>query len=375
MNAAQTQNKNKRRWVIKIGSALITNNGQQLAHHVLDLWVPQIANIIKENNIDIVLVSSGAVAEGIQRLNWMTRPEALHDLQAAAAVGQAGLIQSYEQRFKQFNLTTAQVLLVHGDIDARDRYLNARQTIDRLLEIGAIPIVNENDTIATDEIRFGDNDTLAGLVANLIDAEKLLILTDQNGVYNDDPRHNPDAQLLNACDVDDPILEQAAKGSGSALGRGGMATKISAAKLASRSGTITIIANGKTENIIQDLANGGKQGTWLTSSKKPLPSRKQWLASKKVFGKIMVDNGASKALLETGVSLLSVGIANATGDFKRGDLVSCLSPEGIEIARGLVNFNCDEVNAIAGKSSQEMLSTLGYASDNEVIHRNNLVVL
>ncbi len=375
MNAAQTQNKNKRRWVIKIGSALITNNGQQLAHHALDLWVPQIANIIKENNIDIVLVSSGAVAEGIQRLNWMTRPEALHDLQAAAAVGQAGLIQSYEQRFKQFNLTTAQVLLVHGDIDARDRYLNARQTIDRLLEIGAIPIVNENDTIATDEIRFGDNDTLAGLVANLIDAEKLLILTDQNGVYNDDPRHNPDAQLLNACDVDDPILEQAAKGSGSALGRGGMATKISAAKLASRSGTITIIANGKTENIIQDLANGGKQGTWLTSSKKPLPSRKQWLASKKVFGKIMVDNGASKALLETGVSLLSVGIANATGDFKRGDLVSCLSPEGIEIARGLVNFNCDEVNAIAGKSSQEMLSTLGYASDNEVIHRNNLVVL
>ncbi|RZV48999.1 MAG: glutamate 5-kinase, partial [Pseudomonadales bacterium] len=277
------------RWVIKIGSALLTDNGNALAHDSLDKWIGQIA-ALRSSGADVVLVSSGAVAEGIQRLGWRERPNTLHDLQAAAAVGQAGLMQSYQARFERFGLQVAQILLVHEDLSSRRRYLNARQTINSLLGLGAIPIVNENDSVATDEIRFGDNDTLAGLVANLVDADKLLILTDQDGVYDSDPRHNPNAKLIRDCNVDDAKLDAAASGSGGALGRGGMQTKVTAARLAARSGTVTVIANGNAENIIERLASGEACGTLLRNKRKPMAARKQWLAGGlKIQGKLLLD--------------------------------------------------------------------------------------
>ena len=364
-----------KRWVITIGSALITNNGNALAHTSLDKWIPQIAALIKQGH-EIVVVSSGAVAEGMRRLGWDKRPASLHGLQSAAAVGQAGLMQSYQTRFAQHDIQTAQILLVHDDLSSRTRYLNARQTINSLLALGTVPIVNENDTVATDEIRFGDNDTLAGLVANLVDADKLLILTDQEGVFDDDPRINPKAQLIECCPVTDKKLDQAAKGSGSLLGRGGMTTKISAARLAARSGTTTVIANGNQTNIIARLAAGESCGTQLTNTSKPITARKQWLAGGlQVKGQLCLDAGAASAIKNTGVSLLPVGLTASTGDFVRGDLVSCVDQQGNEIARGLVNYNAAETQRIMGRSSGELSDILGYANDVELIHRNDLVVL
>lgn len=368
------------RWVIKIGSALITNNGNNLAHEALDKWVPQIARLVKHGH-EIVLVSSGAVAEGMHRLGWQQRPGTLHDLQTAAAVGQAGLIQSYETRFQQHSLQTAQILLVHDDLSSRTRYLNARQTINSILSVGAIPIVNENDTVATDEIRFGDNDTLAGLVANLIDADTLLILTDQDGLYDDDPRTNPQATLIDHCDVSDPRLDEVAKGSSGTLGRGGMTTKIRAARFAARSGTTTIIANGNVASIIEKIAASAiektaARGTTLTNNRKPITARKQWLAgSLQVKGQLSLDAGAVRALCNTGVSLLPVGLTAVQGDFARGELVSCLDPNGAEVARGLVNYSSEEARLIIGKASGELQTVLGYAGETEIIHRNDLVVL
>lgn len=364
-----------RRWVIKIGSALLTDNGEGLALKALDHWVEQIAEL-KHAGHDIVLVSSGAVAEGVTRLGWKTRPEALHQLQAAAAVGQAGLIQAYETRFKEYQLITAQVLLVHDDLSGRTRYLNARQTLTTLLEYNVIPIVNENDTVATDEIRFGDNDTLAGQVANLIDADTLLILTDQQGVFSDDPRTHPDATLIKQQDVHDPSLDHAAKDGSGSLGRGGMTTKIKAARLAARSGASTIIANGLEPNVIIRLANNESVGTLLSHSRKPLPPRKQWLSgSLTVQGELTLDEGAVRVLTQSGSSLLPVGVNAVNGVFRRGELVSCLNIQGKEIARGLVNYSSDEAIKIAGQASDQLNAILGYGGDEEIIHRDNLVIL
>lgn len=364
-----------RRWVIKIGSALLTDNGEGLALPALDHWVKQIAEL-KQAGHDIVLVSSGAVAEGVSRLGWHKRPESLHQLQAAAAVGQAGLIQAYETRFKQYQLTTAQILLVHEDLSARTRYLNARQTLQSLLQYDVIPIVNENDTVATDEIRFGDNDTLAGQVANLIDADTLLILTDQQGVFSDDPRTHPDAILIKQQDVHDPSLDRAAKDGSGSLGRGGMTTKIKAARLAARSGASTIIANGLEPNVITRLANDEAIGTLLSNNRKPLAPRKQWLSgSLTVQGKLEIDDGAVRVITQSGSSLLPVGITAVNGVFRRGELVSCVDSQGNEIARGLANYNSDEALKIAGQASTQLGDILGYGGDEEMIHRDNLVIM
>jgi len=366
---------NTRRWVIKIGSALLTDNGDGLAQSALDQWVGQIA-ALKKRGDEVVLVSSGAVAEGMTRLNWTQRPDQLHQLQAAAAVGQAGLIQAYQSRFADYRLQTAQILLVHADLSSRTRYLNARQTLQSLLSLDAIPIVNENDTVATDEIRFGDNDTLAGLVANLIDADTLLILTDQQGVYSDDPRQNPDATLISHCDVDDEQLDRAARGSGGALGRGGMATKIKAARLAARSGAATVIACGREEKIIQRLADGEALGTRLDNARKPLAAKKQWLAGNlKVCGELLLDDGAVKVLTQSGSSLLPIGIRAVSGNFQRGELVRCLDSERREVARGLVNYSSEEATLIIGKSSSQLSELLGYGGAEEMIHRDNLVLV
>ncbi len=373
MSTANTNT--SKRWVIKIGSALLTDNGEGLALKALDHWVEQIA-ALKNAGYDIVLVSSGAVAEGITRLGWKARPDSLHMLQAAAAVGQAGLIQAYESRFKQFQMTTAQVLLVHEDLSSRTRYLNARQTLQSLLECDVIPIVNENDTVATDEIRFGDNDTLAGQVANLIDADKLLILTDQEGVFSDDPRIHADAVLIAEQDVHDASLDQAAKNGSGMLGRGGMTTKIKAARLAARSGASTIIANGSTPSVITRLANNETLGTHLTNNRKPITPRKQWLSgSLSIQGTLTLDDGAARVIKEDGSSLLPVGIHAVSGTFDRGELVSCVNLQGIEIARGLANYSSDEAIKISGATSDQLATILGYGGDEEMIHRDNLVVL
>jgi len=369
------QQNHSQRWVIKIGSALISNNGRDLAHAALDKWVPQIAALIKRD-IQVVLVSSGAVSEGVKRLGWDSRPDTVHELQAAAAVGQAGLIQAYESRFQHFDVQTAQILFVRGDLASRDRYLNARQTLNSLLRLNVIPIVNENDTVATDEIRFGDNDTLAGLAANLIDADKLLILTDQAGVFTDDPRKNLQAKLIQSCDAHDKILDSSAQGSGNALGRGGMQTKIRAARLAARSGTTTIIANGNETDIITRISNGEIVGTTLTNARKPITARKQWLAgSLQAKGVLHLDKGAVNALQNAGVSLLPVGIKSVEGNFQRGELVSCVDDQQHEIARGLTNYSVHEAKQIAGQTGAEINHRLGYAGDAEIIHRDNLVLL
>lgn len=312
----------------------------------------------------------------MHRMNYRERPANIHQLQAAAAIGQAGLIQCYESSFDQHGVQIAQILLDHADLSSRTRYLNARQTINTLLEWDIVPIVNENDTVATDEIRFGDNDTLAGLVSNLIDADYLLILTDQQGVYSDDPRKNSDVILISECDVHDPQLDKAAQGSGSALGRGGMSTKISAARLAARSGTTTFIANGREDSVILRLASGQALGTRLNNQRKPISAHKQWLAGGlTVKGQINLDEGASTALLNTGVSLLPAGVSQVNGHFVRGELVSCIDSQGREIARGLCNYSSDETAKIAGKSSKLISDILGYCGDAELIHRDNLVIL
>lgn len=373
-NKKTSSNKAKPIWVVKIGSALLTQDGKALARDALNIWVEQIAALIQKE-IQVVLVSSGAVSEGMTRLGWTSRPNYLHELQAAAAIGQSGLIRAYEDRFEHHGIKTAQILLVHSDLSDRTRYLNARQTITHLLDLGVIPIVNENDTIATDEIRFGDNDSLAGLVANLVDADQLVILTDQNGVYTDDPRKSADAELIKACDIDDPLLTQAAKGSGGALGRGGMATKIKSARYAARSGTTTIIANGLENGVLIRLAEGEVLGTHLSSSSKSINSRKQWLGTSKAQGVLHLDDGAVKALQNSGVSLLAVGVASVSGDFERGDLVSCVDSKHNEIARGLISYSREDTAKIIGQQSDRLSSILGYDYGDELIHRNDLVVL
>ncbi len=363
-----------RRWVIKIGSAMITENGRGLNHHAIASWVEQIAKL-REAGKEILLVSSGAVAEGMARIGWTKRPRALHKLQAAAALGQMGLIQHFESCFKQHNIHTAQVLLTHEDLCNRQRYLNARSTLKTLLELGAIPIINENDTVATDEIRFGDNDTLGALVCNLVAADTLVLLTDQQGLFSQDPRYNKNATLISESNASNCDLLSMA-GEGGALGQGGMRTKITAAQRAARSGANTIIASGAEENILQKIARGENIGTLLSADNEPISARKQWLANQlKISGKLYLDAGASKVIQKSGVSLLAVGVSNVEGNFQRGEVVSCISSEGSEIARGLVNYDALESQKIKGKTSEKFEKILGYVDEAELIHRDNLVLL
>lgn len=366
---------NAKTWVIKIGSSLLTDDGKGLNRENMAAWVSQIA-AFNRAGIAVVLVSSGAVAEGVSRLGLKGRPSAIHNQQAAAAVGQMGLIQAYESEFQQFDLHTAQVLLTHDDLSNRKRYLNARSTLTTLLQLGVIPVVNENDTVVTDEICFGDNDTLAGLVANLINADAMVILTDQDGLYEEDPRSNPEAALVSEARChEDALLGFAGTGHG-ALGRGGMQTKIQAARLAARSGTLTCIANGRQENVLESLRQGDNVGTILLPENEPLAARKQWLASHlKVKGTLVLDAGAVKVLKSSGKSLLSVGVKSCSGHFQRGDVVSCTDENGNAIARGLVNYNADETGRLAGQPTDRIVEILGYDGDHELIHRDNLVLL
>ena len=363
-----------KRWVIKIGSALITNDGRGLNTDAIAAWAEQIAQL-RNAGKEILLVSSGAVAEGMARIGWTQRPHALHELQAAAALGQMGLIQSFESCFKQHDIRTAQVLLTHEDLSDRQRYLNARSTLKTLLELGAIPIINENDTVATDEIRFGDNDTLGALVSNLVEADTLILLTDQQGLFNKDPRQHTDAEFISESHANNEAL-LAMAGGGGALGRGGMRTKITAAQRAARSGASTIIASGAEKNILQKIAEGQNIGTLLTADNEPMTARKQWLANQlKTTGKLFLDAGASKAVMQSGVSLLAVGVNKVEGNFQRGEVVSCISSDGVEIARGLVNYDSKESQLLKGKSSDTIEAILGYIDEAELIHRDNLVLL
>ena len=362
-----------RRWVVKVGSALLTNDGRGLDGDIIAQLVEQLVRL-RERGCEVVLVSSGAVAAGIVRLGWTSRPHLLHKLQAAAAVGQSVLVQHYENAFKPHGIATAQILLVHDDVTARDRYLNARGTLNTLLELGVVPVVNENDTVVTDEIRFGDNDTLAALVANLIDADALLLLTDQLGMYREDPRHNPAAQLLHSSDAHDPQLDAMA-GAGGALGRGGMVTKLRAARLAARSGTETIIASGREPDIVASVTSGADMGTWLRAGKQPQNARKQWLAGMvQIQGSLELDDGAVRVLRESGRSLLAVGVRAVQGNFSLGEMVSCRDRNGVEVARGLVNYDAAETRRIMGLPSREIEGKLGYLRDKELIHRDNLVL-
>lgn len=365
---------NSRRWVIKIGSALLTDEGRGLDRSAIAAWVEQMAQL-RAAGKEVVLVSSGAVAEGMCRLNWVKRPHALHELQAAAAVGQMGLVQAYESQFARHHYHTAQILLTHDDLSNRVRYLNARSTLRTLLQMGAVPVVNENDTVATDEIRFGDNDTLAALVANLVEAELLVILTDQHGLYDSDPRHNPEAKLVPEADAADPGLELMAGGSGS-LGRGGMLTKVRAGARAARSGASTIIVSGREQGVLGRIATGESLGTLLKPVSEPLAARKQWLAGQLTArGRLYLDAGAVAVLKTSGRSLLPVGVTGVEGGFARGELVSCLDPEGREVARGLVNYSAEEAARIVGYPSDRIESLLGYVDEPELIHRDNLVVV
>ena len=360
--------------VVKIGSALLTDNGKGIDHKMIAAWVSQIA-ALRALSIDVVLVSSGAIVEGIKRLGLKSRPTSISELQAMAAVGQMGLAQAYEASFKEHGLHCAQVLLTHDDLANRQRYLNARSTLRTLLSYGAIPVVNENDTVSNEEIRFGDNDTLGALVSNLIEADLLIILTDQTGLYDSNPANNIDATLIQKADANDPVLMAYAGPSGGNLGRGGMQTKVSAAQLAARSGTHTVIASGKHDDVISQLIEGEAIGSFLEAGEGHLAARKQWLAGHmRCSGKLHLDDGAVNVLINKNASLLPVGVKKLSGKFNRGEVVSCVDSNGTEVARGLVNYNSVESKKILGKSSLDIPEILGYEDAPELINRENLVL-
>lgn len=375
MNMSREKFTSARRWVVKIGSALLTDDGKGLAREALAGWVEQMAAWVLAGN-ELILVSSGAVAEGMSRMGWTTRPTTLHQLQAAAAIGQMGLVRAYETCFRTHNLHTAQVLLTHDDLTNRRRYLNARSTLRTLLKLGVVPVVNENDTVANQELRFGDNDTLAALVANLVEADLLVLLTDQQGLYDSDPRHNPDAVLIGESRVDDVRLDRVAGGSSGLLGRGGMITKIRAARLAARSGTATIIAPGVGDRILTRIAAGESVGTLLLPVQEAQAARKRWLAGHlQVRGRLVVDAGAVRVLRESGRSLLAVGVKQVIGQFSRGEVVACVDEQGREVARGLVNYSSVDSDRIKGVASGRIQEILGYVDEEELIHRDNLVLV
>ncbi len=362
-----------KRWVIKIGSSLLTANGKGLDPNAMRGWVEQMV-ALRNQGIELILVSSGAVAAGMSKLGWETRPKEMHQLQAAAAIGQMVLVQAWENCFDQFNCQAAQILLTHDDLSDRKRYLNARSTLRALIDLDIIPVINENDTVVTDEIRFGDNDTLAALVANLVEADLLVILTDRDGMFNADPRNNPNAQLIYEAKANDSTLDEVAGGAGN-LGRGGMQTKLRAARFAARSGTNTIIIGGTIPQVITRIQQGERIGTLLTPDQSPIAARKQWLAGQlQVKGKITLDNGAVTALTQSHKSLLPVGVKNVEGDFRRGEMVACINLECTDIARGLINYNATEAQKIIGLSSDEITKVLGFINEPELIHKDNLII-
>ena len=363
------------RLVIKVGSTLVTNNGRGIDRAAVEHWSAQIATL-RALGKSVLLVSSGAIAEGMARLGWARRPTEMHELQAAAAVGQVGLAQAYETAFEPHGLRTAQILLTHEDLADRLRYLNARSTLFALLRLGVVPIVNENDTVSTDEIKVGDNDTLAALITNLIEADALIILTDQSGLYDADPRKNPEARLVQQARAGDAALEQMAGGAGSHLGKGGMLTKVLAAKRAARSGAHTIIASGHEKDVLLRLCQGEPIGSTLLASQPVWSARKQWMADHlRLRGRVILDAGAVRALVRDGKSLLPVGVKAVEGVFEPGDLVSCIDPDGRECARGLINYSAHDTRLIQGKSSHQITEILGNMDASELIHRDNLVVL
>jgi glutamate 5-kinase len=362
-----------RRWVVKIGSALATNRGVGLNTKSIEDWAAQMVALNKTGR-EIVVVASGSVAEGAARLGWKIRPHAINELQAAAAIGQMGLVRAWDSAYEKNNMRAAQVLLTHDDLANRGRYLNARSTLRTLLELGVFPIINENDTVATEEIRFGDNDTLAGLVSNLVDADLLVILTDQEGLMSADPRHDPDATLISQASVDDESIVALA-GDGGAWGRGGMRTKLSAARLAARSATSTIIASGFRPNVLADIAAGHDIGTLLAAPNAKLAA-KQWLASSLIpKGQLILDEGACRVIRSEGRSLLAVGVIGVVGEFERGELVTCVDKNGRQVAKGLVNYAARETRQISGQATQRIESILGFSREPELIHRDSLVVL
>jgi glutamate 5-kinase len=364
-----------RRLVVKIGSSLVTNEGRGFDTEAIARWASGMAGL-RDAGAEVVLVTSGAIAAGMQRLGWTRRPSAIHELQAAAAVGQMGLVQAWETAFAQHALHTAQVLLTHDDLADRRRYLNARSTLRTLIALGVVPIVNENDTVTTDEIRVGDNDTLGALVANLIEADVLVLLTDQPGLYTADPRKDPTATLVRHARAGDPALEAMAGGAGSAIGRGGMLTKVLAARRAARSGAHTVIAAGREPDVLARLAAGEMIGTHLAAATATLAARKQWLADHvQIAGRLTLDDGAVRALVNDGKSLLPIGVVAVAGRFERGEVVGCFTRDGREIARGLVNYSADDAARIARKPSSQIDAVLGYVDDTELIHRDNLVLL
>lgn len=367
--------KKSRRWVVKIGSALLTNDGQGLNREALAKWVLQMV-ALRNQGIEIVIVSSGSVAEGMQRLGWSKRPSAINELQAAAAVGQMGLVQAYESEFAKNGIHTAQILMTHDDLSNRARYLNASNTIQTLLEHGVVPVINENDTVVTDEIRFGDNDTLAALTANLVSADVLVILTDQQGLYNDNPRLNPQAELITEAQVSRKDIEQMASPEGGALGKGGMYTKVMAAKRAARSGTATYIASGREDQVLPRLQSGeAGLGTLLIPDLEPMTAKKRWLAGHlQAKGQLVLDEGAVQALRSSGKSLLPIGVVGFSGQFQRGELVICVNEHNQEIARGLVNYAYFEVKHIMQHPSSEIEALLGYSEGEFLIHCDNLVL-
>jgi glutamate 5-kinase len=364
-----------KRLIIKVGSSLVTNDGKGLDTSAIAKWAEQIAQL-RELGKEVVLVSSGAIAEGMQRLGFEKRPTAIHELQACAAVGQMGLAQIYETSFRAYELHTAQVLLTHADLADRERYLNARSTLFTLLRLGVVPIINENDTVVTDEIKFGDNDTLGALVANLIEGDALIILTDQQGLYTADPRKNPDARFVHDAKAGDPALEAMAGGAGTGIGRGGMLTKILAAKRAATSGAHTVIAWGREEQILTRLANGEAIGTQLIAQTAHLTARKQWMADHlQTAGKVTLDAGAVQKLTSHGKSLLPIGVIEVTGEFGRGDVITCTDETGRAIARGMTNYSSSEARRIMRRPSSEILGILGFVEEPELIHRDNMVLL
>lgn len=363
-----------RRWVVKVGSSLVTARGAGLDQAAIADWCAQIARL-RESGVQVVLVSSGAVAEGMARLGMKKRPSVLHELQAAAAVGQMGLVRAYEAEFKQHGIRAAQVLLTHEDVADRQRYLNAQGTLTTLLDLGVVPVVNENDTVSTDEIRLGDNDTLGALTANLIQADLLVILTDQEGLYDSDPRTNPDAELVTEAELSDGRLMAMAGTSKGELGRGGMRTKVSAAHTAARSGAATMIAHGRKDDVLMRLRSGEVIGTLLKPAQGVMAARKRWIAGQlQVRGRLLLDDGAAQVLRERGRSLLPVGVRGVDGDFERGDLVACVDMQGREVARGLSNYDADDARLIAGCKTDEVVKRLGGPGEPELIHRDNLVV-
>ena len=365
---------NARRIVVKVGSSLVTDEGRGVDPEAVGNWCRQMALLAAEGR-ELVMVSSGAIAEGMKRLGWVVRPKGIHELQAAAAVGQMGLAQIYESRLREEGMRSAQILLTHADLSDRERYLNARTTLLTLLGLKVVPVINENDTVVNDEIKFGDNDTLAALVTNLIEADALVILTDQRGLFSADPRKDPQARLIAEGQAGAPELEAMAGGAGSSLGRGGMLTKVLAAKRAARSGASTVIAWGREANVLVRLASGENIGTLLLAATQKRAARKQWMSDHlQLRGAVSVDDGAAKKVRDDGKSLLPIGVVQVHGEFHRGDVIAIRGSDGVELARGLANYSSSEARLIARRPSTDFEKLLGFTGESELIHRDNLVL-